>query len=192
MFELYIDLVRVVHFIGLAIGIGAAVFLEGLVLKRAQIMIEEEELALIEHGHRLILFALAILWITGLALVGVRTGFDAALITGKMEAKMCIVAVLTANAFVIAWVVKPLLRNALHKRLSDLHNVELAMIGASAGLSTASWMSALVLGAVSHLAVISFQMLGPAFFGVLVTGAIVGSVFAVCIGNRSPAETASD
>ncbi|MEM7271206.1 MAG: hypothetical protein AAF401_18360 [Pseudomonadota bacterium] len=188
MFELITDLVRVAHFIGFAIGIGAAVFLEGLVLSRARVAIEEEELALIEHGHRLILGALGVLWLTGLALVGLKTGFDPALITGKLQAKMWIVAALTANAFVIAWVATPLLRNALYRSLSDMPVAELAMIGAAAGLSAAGWISALVLGAVGHLAALSFDTLGPVFFGVLIAGAVGGAIFAVIVGQREPAE----
>ncbi len=188
MFELFTDLVRVTHFIGFAIGIGAAVFLEGLVLSRARVAIEEEELALIEHGHRLILMALGVLWISGLALVGLKTGFDPALITGKMQAKMWIVAALTANAFVIAWVVTPLLRDALYSSLSDMHDMKLAMIGGAAGLSAAGWLSALVLGAVGHLATAQIELLGPVFFGVLVAGILVGAVFAVVIGRHEPAD----
>ncbi len=188
MLELVTDLVRVAHFIGFAIGIGAAVFLEGLVLSRARVAIEEEELALIEHGHRLILMALGILWLTGLALVGLKTGFDPALITGKMQAKMWIVAAMTANAFVIAWVVTPLLRDALYASLSDLHDLELAMIGAAAGLSAAGWLSALVLGAVGHLAALPFGALAPIFGGVLVVGVLAGAVFAVLVGRSEPAD----
>lgn len=188
MLELVTDLVRVAHFIGFAIGIGAAVFLEGLVLSRARVAIEEEELALIEHGHRLILMALGILWLTGLALVGLKTGFDPALITGKMQAKMWIVAAMTANAFVIAWVVTPLLRDALYASLSDLHDLELAMIGAAAGLSAAGWLSALVLGAVGHLAALPFGALAPIFGGVLIVGVLAGAVFAVLVGRSEPAD----
>lgn len=190
MLELFTDLVRVTHFIGFAIGFGAAVFLEGLVLSRARVAIEEEELALIEHGHRLILMALGVLWISGLALVGLKTGFDPALIVGKVQAKMWIVAALTANAFVIAWVVTPLFRDALYSSLSDMHDVKLAMIGGAAGLSAAGWLSALVLGAVSHLATVPFDLLGPVFFGVLVAGVLVGAAFAVVIGRRQPADPA--
>lgn len=188
MLELVTDLVRVAHFIGFAIGIGAAVFLEGLVLSRARVAIEEEELALIEHGHRLILLALGVLWLTGLALVGLKTGFDPALITGKMQAKMWIVAAMTANAFIIAWVVTPLLRDALYSSLSDLHDLELAMIGAAAGLSAAGWLSALVLGAVGYLAALPFDTLAPIFGAVLVVGVLAGAMFAVLVGRSEPAD----
>lgn len=188
MYELVTDLVRVIHFLGFAVGIGAAVFLEGLVLSRARVAIEEEELALIEHGHRLILIALGALWLTGLALIGLKTGFDPALVTAKMQMKMWVVAALTANAFVIAWVATPLLRDALYSSLSDMHDVELAMIGGAAGLSAAGWLSALVLGAVGHLATLPIVTLGPLFSVVLVAGALGGAVFAVMIGRRGPAD----
>jgi len=188
MFELFLDLVRVLHFLGFAVGIGAAVFLEGLVLSRARVAIEEEELALIEHGHRLILIALGVLWLSGLALIGLRTGFDPALITGKMQMKMWVVAALTANAFVIAWVATPILRDALYRSLADMHDVSLAMIGGAAGLSAAGWLSALMLGAVSHLATMPIETLGPVFTAVLAAGAVGGAVFAVIIGRRDPVD----
>ena len=192
MYELFLDLVRVIHFLGFAVGIGAAVFLEGLVLSRARVAIEEEELALIEHGHRLILIALSVLWLTGLALIGLKTGFDPALITGKMQMKMWVVAALTANAFVIAWVATPLLRDALYRSLSDMHDVSLAMIGGAAGLSAAGWLSALVLGAVGHLAAMPIETLGPVFSAVLVAGVLGGALFAVVIGRRAPADPIQD
>ena len=44
------------------------------------------------------------------------------------------IVALTANAFVIAWVATPLLRDAIYRSLADMPAGALAMIGAAAGL----------------------------------------------------------
>lgn len=186
MFELFVDFIRVAHILCFAIGIGAAVFMESVVLSRARTYIDIEELALIERGHKLILGAMAGLWITGIMLIAIRTSFNPFAITPKILTKVAVVSALTANAFIIARVVTPMLRKALYGKLADLGWWRLCLIGAAAGLSGAGWLAALTLGAVGVMKTLPGGTLALIYGGMLFGGALLGAALANPIGRREP------
>ncbi|MEM8751524.1 MAG: hypothetical protein AAGF90_00970 [Pseudomonadota bacterium] len=186
MIELLIDLVRMAHLGFFAVGVGCAVFMEGVVLSRARTLIDLEEIALIERGHRQILYSLAGLWATGLILIGVRTGLDPAAITPKLYAKLAVVTALTINALLIGRIAIPMLERALYGDLSRLKAHELAALGAVAGLSAAGWFSGLALGVVGHLKTASPALLWPLFGLILGGGAIAGAILSLRAGRIGP------
>lgn len=188
MFEFLTDLVRMAHLACFAIGIGSAVFMEGLVLSRARIQIDLEELALVERGHRVILTALGGLWATGLILIAIRTGLDPAAFTPKLQAKLAVVMLLTANALLMAWTVIPVIQNALYASLREMESWELGLIGGVAGFSAAGWFGALLLGALGHLKSASPEALWLLFAALMMTGASVGVGMALRAGRIGPEE----
>ncbi|MEM7270082.1 MAG: hypothetical protein AAF401_12640 [Pseudomonadota bacterium] len=186
MFELLIDLVRVVHLISFAIGVGATIFLGGLVLSRARVLIEERDLALHSTSYRVVLGALAMLWLTCVAQFGLRFGFDLTLAGAATQTQLWMLAALTANTLVAAWVVTPILRGNLKCSLSDFTDFELCVVGGATGLTAAAWLSLLVLGEVAQLAAVPGEMLSIIFGAVLIAGALGGAAFAVQVGQMTP------
>ncbi|MEM7547903.1 MAG: hypothetical protein AAF367_20450 [Pseudomonadota bacterium] len=191
MFEFVTDLVRLIHMLCFAVGIGCAVFLESVVLGRARIRVDLEELALIERGHRLIFRALVGLWISGLILIAIRTNLDPAAITPKLFAKLAVVTVLTLNAAMIAWFVNPLMNSIAFGQLSDLGRRDLCTVGAAAGLSGAGWISALMLGAITALKTMLGHQLALLFGVFLLGGALAGALIsAILVKPEVPQEPA--
>lgn len=181
--DAFVDLVRIGHLFSLAVGVGSAVFLESTLAGRMRKRVDAEALALADRGHRLIFFSLAGLWATGLILAAARTGLDPAAITPKLEMKFFVVSLLTANALLISGTVRPMLATAEGRALGDLGPGCLLVIGAAAGLSAASWASALFLGAFSALKPLSGGTLTMIFAPILLSGLGLGAAAGLAISR---------
>lgn len=150
--QIYIDVVRYAHLFSIALGIGAAFMADSLVLSRLRKPVHPALLDQLHHCHRIVWIALAGMWISGAAIIYIRTGFDPALFSPKLITKLFVISLLTLNAILIGRFALPLVTRRLGHSLLDMplrQQVASAAIGA---VSSTSWLVALALGASKVLA----------------------------------------
>ena len=141
-----IDLVRFGHIIGIALGLGLAIYADGRFLRALSAPLRQTELETLKAIHTHVVVAMAILWLTGLALLYVRTGFELAKFSPKLMFKVGLVSVLTLNALLIGRRVIPLMQHYegwSYVEMPLRPRLRLALIGA---VSAACWISLLALG----------------------------------------------
>lgn len=151
MEQLLIDFTRFAHLASLALGLSLTLRLDLALARRLPHTFDEALLGHVERTHRLVSVALVALWISGLALLYLRTGFDLSAFTPKLWAKLGVVAVLTVNAVAIGAIALPLLRRNIGRGFADAALSDRVSMASSAALSGASWLSALALGAFAAL-----------------------------------------
>jgi hypothetical protein len=150
--QLFVDLARYAHIATVAIGFGAAFLADYHVLSRLGRPIDDELTTTLHLCHSIIWKVVFGMWVTGIILVGIRTGFIFANFSPKLIAKLVTVAILTANAALISKVAMPLVEATRGRSLMWLPlgpKLVLAGIGA---ISSSSWMLALAMGSSKVLA----------------------------------------
>lgn len=176
-----IDIVRMLHLIGVALGLGLALYADISFLGRLTNRIDRLWISEIERLHRFVGRALLLLWISGLALAYVRTGFEPEAISPKLAMKGVVVTALTLNAMAIGFLALPRFHWALGQSYAEMSfgdRIILAWIG---GVSAACWMSALALGTVGLLKTLPGDMLIALFLGtcaVTLSGATLCAIIA--------------
>jgi hypothetical protein len=92
---------------------------------------------------RTIFGLLTLLWITGIALIGLDVGFDPAVLAAKpkLAAKLTVALLLTANGCLLHWVAFPMLTKP--QRWPGLSATVCALLGA---ISSVSWVFAAFVG----------------------------------------------
>lgn len=154
MFELVVsDVLRTAHLLAVAVGFGVAVETETYMIRRRRTAVSPGLLAALDHRHRVILAALAAMWVTGLALVALRTGFQLSAFTPKLWAKVTVVTILSVNAAFVAEVALPILARHRGRPVAALPAPARKALFSVAGISAASWLVALALGASTLLKV---------------------------------------
>jgi hypothetical protein len=142
---------RLAHFAGIVLGVGAATLLDLIIFRFVLTRrIEETHIRIIIFSAYVILTGLALLWISGIGLLGYYWLFDPAKMDNpKLLAKIIIVGVLTLNAFFVHYFALPQIRVQIGQHLLDglsrSHCVFLIFIGT---VSAISWYIPLVLGIV--------------------------------------------
>lgn len=141
-----LDIIRFGHVIGIALGLGLAIYADGRFLRALSAPIRAVELETLRAIHAHVIVAMGLLWVTGLALLYARTGFVLSEFAPKLYYKVGVVSLLSLNAVLIARKVMPKLED--HVGLSFIEmplavRVQLALIGA---VSAACWLSLLALG----------------------------------------------
>ena len=111
--------IRIVHFIGLALGLGTATFLDLMILRfMMRNKIRRSHAEAFEFGTKVVTAGLVMLWISGLGFLLYYWGFDPEKLGNpKIWAKLCIVGVLTANAVYLHKLVLPLVQMQVSKTL---------------------------------------------------------------------------
>ena len=154
MFELFVsDALRFAHLLAVAVGFGVAVETEVYMARRRRTAISPGLLSGLGHRHRVILAALAAMWVTGLALVALRTGFQLADVTPKLWAKIIVVTILSVNAVFVSEIAMPILAAHRGRRIGALPAPRRRALFSVAGISAASWLVAFLLGASAILKV---------------------------------------
>lgn len=176
MLDVVFDILRVLHMMSFALGIGAAAFLELQVSKRFRNQIDGDGLRLMLSGHHLITVAVITLWITGLSLLLMRIGPLGGELTAKILAKLAVVTLLTLNMRVIDRFVIPELFDVEGMALGDIPQSTRARLGAVAGLSAGCWMAALLIGGMSIAKEMTALELGCAVGAVLSISAVAGAI----------------
>jgi hypothetical protein len=144
--QIYIDAVRYSHLFSIAVGIGASFMADTLVLSQLREPIRPEMLDRLHHYHGIVWIALAAMWISGAAMIYVRTGFDPALFSPKLISKLAVVSMLTLNALLIGRFAVPLVTRCVGSRLLDLPLRQKFCCAGIGAVSTTSWLIALAMG----------------------------------------------
>lgn len=155
----YVDMIRYVHLLCVAIGFGASFLADIHVLGRLGSKITDGTLETLHHYHKIVWTALILMWITGLLLIYVRTGFVLSNFSPKLFVKIGTVSLLTINAILIGRLAMPMVEGHVGRSLINLPfslKVRAAMIG---GVSTTSWLLALALGVSKFLAASDWPVL---------------------------------
>ena len=180
------DAARAVHLLGLALGLGFAIKADYFASRFVLRPISDYELASLYTYHRTISFGLALFWISGIALLWLRTGFVAENFSPKLMAKIAVVSLLTINAVLIGRYGLTTLRKSRNFRLGDLtfwRRLQLCTIGA---LSSASWVGALVLGVFQMMKtmppIMMWETLGAIYLAAMI-GALMIVLLAPAIGT---------
>lgn len=147
MFELIVsDSIRYGHLLAIAVGLGTAAQAEVSMIRGRRNIIRAETVSDLNFRHRIIVISLIGMWITGLALVALRTGFRPDAITPKLWAKLAVVALLTLNAMMISRLALPLFDRCKGRRMIDIGPWRKLAFLLFAGISNTSWLIALSLG----------------------------------------------
>ena len=104
----YVDMIRYVHLLCVAIGFGASFLADIHVLGRLGSKITDGTLETLHHYHKIVWTALILMWITGLLLIYVRTGFVLSNFSPKLFVKIGTVSLLTINAILIGRLAMPM------------------------------------------------------------------------------------
>ena len=162
----YVDAARLIHLVCVALGLGTVAFVAMSVQRMLFEDGSEDSVALLEKAHRQIWLSIGGLWVSGVALVGIRTGFEIAAFTPKLMMKLVTVTILTADAVLMGRLVTPILRESRGRALVRLDFPAKFIVANCAAISAASWSFALLLGGSS--------ILKPAGFPALLTlGAMI-------------------
>ena len=142
------------HLMGLTLGAGAA-FLLDLVIMRFCVSrrISRGKYQIIKYATRVTVIGLGLLWYTGLMFLWLMAAHDPeALANPKIWAKLTIVGILTLNGLYIHSAVLPVIRRNIGSRIFDgVSKSQKRMMLASGAISTVSWITPMVLGALRDL-----------------------------------------
>jgi hypothetical protein len=145
---------RVVHFCGLVLGVGAATLLD-LIIARFILMrgISSEHVYVVDFSSKIVAIGLGLLWISGIGFLIHYGVFEPAKLQNpKIWAKIAIVAVLSVNGLLVHYFVLPRIRNQVGKRLLDgLSPSDCSIVLLTGTVSVISWYVPLILGAVPQL-----------------------------------------
>ncbi|MEM8869724.1 MAG: hypothetical protein AAGB10_06860 [Pseudomonadota bacterium] len=176
-----LDIVRFGHVIGIALGLGLAIYADGRFLRALSSPIRAGELEVLRAIHAHVLVAMGILWATGLILLYVRTGFVPSEFAPKLFFKVSVVTLLTVNAVLIGRRVMPKLERYegfSFIQMPVLIRVQLSLIGA---VSAACWLSLLALGVFQDFKRMSAGAIADVlqwFFMIPLAGAMTLALFA--------------
>jgi hypothetical protein len=145
---------RVVHFCGLVLGVGAATLLD-LIIARFILMrgISFEHVYVVDFSSKIVTIGLGLLWISGIGFLIHYGVFEPAKLQNpKIWAKIAIVAVLSVNGLLVHYFVLPRIRNQVGKRLLDgLSPSDCSLVLLAGTVSVISWYVPLILGAIPQL-----------------------------------------
>jgi hypothetical protein len=178
---LFSDIVRFGHLLAVAVGLGAAVMADLVLLGRITGRIDAETVRNLVRAHRVIGVALLAMWCSGAILIWLRTGFDPAQVSPKLLSKLVVVTLLTTNAMVIGRLALPLIESYAGRSLMWLPTPDKMLLAAIASVSSISWLLALAFGASKILAAAGwpvFVLLLPTAYGLAIAGGI--GVMLIC------------
>ncbi|WP_199720936.1 hypothetical protein [Azospirillum cavernae] len=141
---------RLLHFIGLVLGLGAATLLDLMLFKRRKEPLTDDMVATVEMFSKVVFFGLALLWISGVGFLLHYAQFDPQkLANPKVLAKIVIVFILSINGFFIHSLVLPHIRaNVGWPCLAQLNRGRRWLFCSIGAVSAVSWYAPLLLGAV--------------------------------------------
>ncbi len=152
-----IDVIRYGHLLSVGLGIGAAFVADMHVVQFIRRPISRHLLSHLKLCHAMVWAGLIGMWVTGVALIYIRTGFVPDQITPKLWSKLFIVSTLTLNAYLIGRYALPQFREGIGRSPVELPLRVKLLGGTLSSLSTASWLLALALGASKVLALSGWQ-----------------------------------
>jgi hypothetical protein len=149
-----LTLLKITHLIGLIMGLGGAILADTTIFTRGVIRpVSAYTIHQAKFLSHIVSIGLAILWISGIALIWVNTLAHPEYITNqKLWAKIVIVVMLTINGVLVHKLVLPLLKKSIGQRLFD-HTSAKQVFGMTAlgSISLVSWTVPFILGKASEL-----------------------------------------
>lgn len=147
-------ILRFLHFVGLAVGLGGATLLDLMLLRffvRQRVCAEHVEI--FEFSSKVINTGLKLLWLTGFGFLLHYALFDSVKLQNpKVHAKLAVVVILTLNGVFIHMMVLPHLRRQIGRTL--FHGtgwLQRSVFFTSGAVSAVSWYTPVVLGVFSQL-----------------------------------------
>lgn len=143
--------IRIVHFVGLALGLGTATFLDLMMLRFMVLAkIRRSHAEAFEFGTKVVTAGLVMLWISGLAFLAYYWAFDPEkLANPKIWAKVSVVGVLTVNAVFLHKVVLPVVEQQVSRTLfGGLSAYQRILMVVGGTTSVTSWYVPVALGAI--------------------------------------------
>jgi hypothetical protein len=144
-----LSLIKLVHLLGLIMGFGGAILADILILRGAILNpIENKTIQAVRSLSHIVFIGLALLWLSGIILVGIRVSADPNVwMNQKIWAKVIIVSILTVNGiFVHNIALRRLVTRHSQKMFSISRPYELAGLSLVAAISSVSWIVPFVLG----------------------------------------------
>lgn len=182
----FLDVVRYGHLLSVALGLGVAISADVQVVRSLTRPVTGELVRQIAQCHRMIWIALWGMWLTGLALVYLRTGFELSAFTPKLFAKLGIVGILTLNAMLMGHVGLPLLAGAEGQAPKDLPLAQKIVAGWLGAISTTSWLMALALGSSTALKTAGWSVFSvtlPVGYMLAIAGATMAIIALHALGS---------
>ncbi|MBD9511202.1 hypothetical protein IB265_31035 [Ensifer sp. ENS10] len=170
---------RLVHFSGLVLGLGGAVFLDLMLSRYRRMIVSSELVEHVEWISRFIAAGLLLLWASGLGfLLLYQVTEPEKLLNPKIWAKVTIVSILTVNGFAIHRFVIPFIRRQIGSTLlSEIRPAtKTALIGCGV-ISIVSWSVPVILGAAPQLNfVVPCEIILGGYALLLVPGFIIATL----------------
>ncbi|MEM9576894.1 MAG: hypothetical protein AAF999_07755 [Pseudomonadota bacterium] len=144
----------VVHFVGLAVGVGAATILDLVILRLFMVgRITRQNCDLMRVCSRIVIVGLGLLWCSGMGLLALHAIADPDKLTNdRVWAKMAIVLILTINALLVHTRILPFLIHQTGKTpLQDLSLIRRHVYLTSGVVSVVSWNAPVVIANLTHL-----------------------------------------
>ncbi|MEP9376920.1 hypothetical protein ABLE91_09420 [Aquabacter sp. CN5-332] len=145
---------RVVHFIGLVLGLGAATLLDIIIIRFiVRRRISGDYCDIIDFSSKIVSAGLVFLWISGIGFLLFYGLLEPAKLGNeKVWAKIAIVGVLTLNGLFLHHFVLPLIRQNIGKSLfAGMSRAQARVALASGVVSGTSWYVPLLLGCIPQL-----------------------------------------
>ena len=174
MEEGFIDAIRGLHLLFLALGLGSAFYLDFRTVSSLDRILEAEDVIEMKRIHDFVTGAFIGLWITGLFLVWIRTSFDISQFSPKLWCKLGVVTFMTCVAAAMGTIVLPAMKAQIGKRIFDLDIQALVPLSAIISFSAFCWITALALG--------SSKVLKNAPWETLSMLLLAGGAFAIIAG----------
>lgn len=159
--QISIDLLRMVHLMCFAAGMGTAVYFDFQRFSALNKPLTAQDLADLKQLHGWISTAFGCLWITGIILIYVRTSFDISQFAPKLWMKIGIMTFMLFVSRLIGTVVIPILRDNVGRSLISMPKAQLVLTTQIGVLSMFCWTSGLLLGASQGLKTATWDVLLP-------------------------------
>ena len=160
-----IDAIRALHLLCFAAGMGIAVFFDWRTLQSLHVRISQDDLDVLGEIHSWIKMAFGGLWITGIALVYIRTGFELSNFTPKLITKLTVMTLMLLNVKAIARYVLPVFAENVGRSMLELPYTKLAGMSQCAINSICFWLAGLALGSSVVLKTAGWDVLLPMTLG---------------------------
>ncbi len=145
---------RIIHFVGLALGLGAATVLDLMIFRFfLNGKVTSEQWAIFDFGSKIVNAGLVLLWVTGFGFLAYYGAFEPIKFGNeKVWAKMLIVLILTINGFFIHAVILPKVKAQIGRSLLEgMSARQKSVLLTSGAISATSWYVPLLLGALPQL-----------------------------------------
>lgn len=184
---------RILHFIGLALGLGAATVLDLMIVRFfIKGKVTPEHWAVFHFGSKIVNWGLILLWVTGIGFMTYYGYFEPIKLGNeKVWAKMTIVAILTINGAFIHAVILPKVKMQIGRSLMEgMSTKQRSTFLISGAVSATSWYVPLMLGALPQLNFVVPMTVILTAYGLLLAAAIIisHSLLFVLPADKVPAK----